>query len=127
MRPDQPETLGVHSGFIDYLYNDGPTGLYAKTLARKLARGVGSVANIAKGTGGDGEETGKKDSNIRVILHQVQVLMNAYPDYSLYVTGHSLGGALALIVALEAACLYGRRDWPVTWIGIGNPMVGCPS
>jgi hypothetical protein len=39
-----------------------------------------------------GQETQGGKRKIDVILEQVQALMESYPDYCLYVTGHSLGG-----------------------------------
>ena len=39
-----------------------------------------------------GRKTQDAERKIDVIMGQVQALMETHPDYSLYVTGHSLGG-----------------------------------
>lgn len=57
------------------------------------------------------------------ILEDIKPLLKANPDYKLYVTGHSLGGALASIVAFYLAC---EEDiqLPVTCISFASPRVG---
>lgn len=59
------------------------------------------------------------------ILEQVGALFERYPSYKLYTTGHSLGMALATMLAAEAASSEDPRiPKPVTAIGIGSPKVG---
>jgi hypothetical protein len=60
-------------------------------------------------------------SRISRILEEVDSLWSKQPDYRIYVTGHSLGGALAQLSALEIAAHWGTAENPVTYIGIGNP------
>lgn len=46
------------------------------------------------------------------------------PNISLYITGHSLGGALAVLCALDIAANTNLRPFMVNF---GAPRVGCPS
>jgi hypothetical protein len=57
------------------------------------------------------------------ILTRVVNLLECYPGYQLYVTGHSLGGALATLFALYAAA-DGRITSPVTCVSVASPKVG---
>jgi hypothetical protein len=56
-------------------------------------------------------------------MKHVHRLMEANPQYSLYTTGHSLGGALSTLFAFEAAA-DDRILKPVTCINIASPKVG---
>lgn len=53
---------------------------------------------------------------------QIAELAHAYPDYSLVVTGHSLGGAIAPIIANEL--LFLPADRTITVISFGSPKIG---
>jgi hypothetical protein len=57
------------------------------------------------------------------IVEDIKPLLQANPGYKLYVTGHSLGGALAGIAAFRLAC---EEDIPkpVTCISFASPRVG---
>jgi len=57
------------------------------------------------------------------ILEDVKPLLEANPDYKLYVTGHSLGGALATIVSFFLAC-DDSIPKPVTCLSFAAPRVG---
>ena len=63
-------------------------------------------------------------SRLERILKEIGDLTTEYRDHRIYVTGHSLGGALGLLAALEAAALFGKPDRPVTFVGIANPRAG---
>ena len=63
-------------------------------------------------------------SRLGRILDEIKSLQRQYNDYIIYVTGHSLGGALGLLAALEVAERFGKLDQPVTFVGIGNPRAG---
>lgn len=65
-----------------------------------------------------------KKNKIDVILDQVEKMLVANPGYKLYITGHSLGGALALLASLEAAARFATPEIPVTCVTIANPRVG---
>jgi len=58
-----------------------------------------------------------------VILEQVVSLLEEQPDNQLYISGHSLGGALATIFSLETAADE-RIPSPVTCITSGASKVG---
>lgn len=68
---------------------------------------------------GDAEEKRKYDE----ILEDVKPLLAANPGYKLYVTGHSLGGALSSIAAFYLAC-DDDVPKPVTCISFAAPRVG---
>lgn len=57
------------------------------------------------------------------ILEDVKPLLQANPGYKLYVTGHSLGGALSSVVAFYLACDDSIPS-PVTCINFAAPRVG---
>jgi hypothetical protein len=58
------------------------------------------------------------------IMNKVLLLQKQYPGYSVYVSGHSLGGGLAILFAFYAAASGQLGDDPVTCIPIASPMVG---
>lgn len=96
----QPKTIAIHSGFYRYLFDDR----------------YSSDQNRHK----------NKFQTIIDKLHNL--LLDSYPGYSIYVTGHSLGGALATVFAFEAAaasCQYNILNLgPITCFPIASPMVG---
>jgi predicted lipase len=72
--------------------------------------------------------SGKASSKVNkceAILDQIGVLFEEYPAYRLYVTGHSLGMALAILFGAEAAASKDPRiPKPVTIMGIASPKIG---
>lgn len=52
---------------------------------------------------------------------QVQLIVNKYRTAAIYVTGHSLGGAIATIAALDIKSTFGRLD---QFYSYGEPRVG---
>jgi hypothetical protein len=57
------------------------------------------------------------------ILEDIKPLLKANPTYKLYVTGHSLGGALAGLVSFFLAC-DPEIDTPVTCLNFASPRFG---
>jgi len=113
---DQPDKLTVHMGFRDYLYGNAPS-ILTEPL-QKLKKQISE-------TGGSKHSQDKKEKNkIETIMDQLKVIMEENPSYRLYITGHSLGGALSVLTSLEAAARFGERDRPVTCVAVANPRVG---
>jgi predicted lipase len=84
----------VHEGFYKYLYGD---------------------------TAGPDGRTISKAEEIMGKLHE---LFQKYPDYKLWVTGHSLGGALSTLFAFRAAIDAGIPNKPVMNVSFASPFVG---
>ena len=59
----------------------------------------------------------------QIILDQIRELFKDHPDYRLYIAGHSLGGALTTLMALETGADEVIPK-PVTAITSGAPKVG---
>ncbi|KAI2468094.1 alpha/beta-hydrolase [Annulohypoxylon bovei var. microspora] len=57
-----------------------------------------------------------------VVLPALKPLREQYPDYPIYLVGHSLGGAVAALAALELKIISGWDDMVVTTFG--EPRVG---
>ncbi|KNC56171.1 lipase [Thecamonas trahens ATCC 50062] len=65
----------------------------------------------------------KAYKNIQVdVENDVGALVDQFPDYQVYVTGHSLGGALAAFAALDITV--NRPHVPVNVYTFGSPRVG---
>ena len=59
------------------------------------------------------------------ILEHLYDLLAKFPDYNIYVTGHSLGGALSTLLAFTLASLEDSRvNKPITCLTIASPRVG---
>lgn len=107
-RQQQQPTVGIHHGFDEYLLKCRRTG---------------------KG------DTCKYDEILRIV-QDVFAEGTRRRDYKLYVTGHSLGGALACLFAFEVASTVAGRDngdesstipLPVTCVSVASPRVGNES
>jgi predicted lipase len=85
----------VHEGFYKYLFDNTKPGRDGRTISRA-------------------EE----------IMGKLEALFRMYPDYKLWVTGHSLGGALSTLFAFRAAMDVGVRNKPVMNVSFASPFVG---
>jgi predicted lipase len=85
----------VHEGFYKYLYDNTKPG-------------------------SDGLTISKADE----ILGKLRALFKTYPEYTLWVTGHSLGAALSTLFAFRAAMDFGARSKPVMNVTFASPFVG---
>jgi hypothetical protein len=110
----QPSKICIHSGYYNYLFSP----LNSRKEDNHAPIGTD------KHTGG---------SKFDAIIGHLQSLMKQYPGYQIYVTGHSLGAALATVFTFHAAAS-GRlesshtsyHDDPptITCINFASPMVG---
>jgi pimeloyl-ACP methyl ester carboxylesterase len=57
------------------------------------------------------------------ILNNILDCLKLYPDYKVFISGHSLGGALALLVAFYASADV-RLPKPVTCVSVGSLLIG---
>lgn len=55
------------------------------------------------------------------IKAQVQIILSKYRTAQIYVTGHSLGGAMAVVAALDIKATFGKLD---QFYSYGQPRVG---
>lgn len=70
----------------------------------------------------------KKIAKFEEILSQAGDILSKNPGYRLYVTGHSLGGALSSLFAFEAAASSATHiPKPVTCVSIASPKVGAAA
>lgn len=56
-----------------------------------------------------------------IVNSQISLLLGKYPGVAIYITGHSLGGALASVAATELLATFGQVDLVYT---TGQPRVG---
>jgi hypothetical protein len=90
----QPENIGIHSGYCNYLFST---------------------------------DTHDGVSKFEAIMTHLRRLLRDYPGYHVYVTGHSLGAALATVFAFQAAATQqfgGSATTVLTCINFASPMVG---
>jgi hypothetical protein len=112
-------TVAIHLGFREYLYGKKPI---LAALFRKMPSAFASNDEQVH------SEQQREKENDKVKIQQImELVLRAFqenPGYSLYVQGHSLGGALATLFAFEAAAHPHIPNKPVTCITGGSPKVG---
>jgi len=141
-RQRQPPKLSLHSGYYKYLFSVASDG---GTTPRNKKKGEQPRKDAKKK--GDDDETDKsnnnqtkRDSKFDTIMGQLQSLLRRYPGYQVYVTGHSLGAALATVFAFHAAAAFRKMEGnnndaatttttnplspTITCINFASPMVG---
>ena len=143
--PGRVDELGIHLGFREYLYSEENLlkvahrpRAYKQVMDRvdkALEKNKGSAPN---GRSEESEQMATLRSEFRkksngtktnvpmkyeVILEEVLDLLEDNPDYRLYVSGFSLGGALSTLFSFEAACDK-RIPSPITCITSGPPKAG---
>lgn len=121
----QSETVGIHMGFCDYIHGAN------ESLIKRLKQVESSLLG-SKREGESSEQEACRPCRMDLVLEQLREMKKRFPSYSIYVQGHSLGGALSLIATLAIAAdpilsqlpdaPHGQT--PVTCITIGNPKPG---
>jgi predicted lipase len=70
-------------------------------------------------------EKKSEETKFTEIAGHLKPLLELHPDYKLYVTGHSLGGALACLFAFQIASSSELQlPKPVTCVSVASPKVG---
>lgn len=77
-----------------------------------------------KTTSGETRTDGELKSKYERIIDQAVDLLKKNPGYKLFVTGHSLGAALASVFAFMVAATEDSVPTPVTCVSIASPFVG---
>lgn len=124
LRGQIPE-IQLHAGFYDYLHRRQLSTLPArKTYEPTIPSSLPQLFTTSNGVLRVENEK-EAPTKCEVIIEKLSSVFRDYPEYSLFITGHSLGGALATLFAFEAACLQ-RREIPtlITCINFASPKVG---
>eukprot|EP00569_Conticribra_weissflogii_P008187 CAMPEP_0171339232 /NCGR_PEP_ID=MMETSP0878-20121228/7825_1 /TAXON_ID=67004 /ORGANISM="Thalassiosira weissflogii, Strain CCMP1336" /LENGTH=481 /DNA_ID=CAMNT_0011841123 /DNA_START=116 /DNA_END=1558 /DNA_ORIENTATION=+ len=97
---DETESnICIHQGFYEYLFGS-------------------TIDNDAS----------RKQNKFHEIMTHIQTLLDSNPayrtTYKLYITGHSLGGALATLFGFYASSFHPSLPRPVTVVSVASPRVG---
>lgn len=71
----------------------------------------------------DGKQNGEATSKFDTIVGHLKALLAEYPDFGIFITGHSLGGSLANLMAFQLASV-SEIPSPITVITFGALLVG---
>ena len=139
-----PDEIGVHLGFREYLYKQENLmkvlhrpRMYKKVLSvvpkisgrtvEASTKPVDDESTPGSARPGISKKVASKDLErplkYQIIIEQVLDQIEDNPGFTLYIAGHSLGGALSTLFSLEAAADE-RIPGPVTCITSGAPKVG---
>ena len=112
----QSRHIGLHAGFRNYLFLPQEQDRSdAKVPRSPIIESVLPAKVTKKG------DHCKYDC----ILREIKAQLDVHPDYTIQVTGHSLGGALATLLAFCLACeLDNIPNGPVTCVSFASPRVG---
>ena len=150
-RDTQTHVVSIHRGFYNYLFSrlhhnhgDQEEEEQAATTTTTDPTTNTTSATNTKHT------VCNNNNKFECICDHLERLLQIYPNYKVYITGHSLGGALATVCAFELAVKWSKSLSPppsmsallaasmpsssstsrrhkrvvVTCIPFGNPMVG---
>lgn len=141
----QPDTVGIHRGFRNFITYDkslpklgGPVKDYTLPATRSsssIEATSEEPGEITQSTPGPTNPRThfKALSKMEVIVKELQAMKKKYPYDPIFICGHSLGGALALITALQVCAdrILGELPvdappgtCPVTCYTVGNPKPG---
>lgn len=125
LRGQVPE-IQLHAGFYDYLHKRQVTTLPArKTYEPTIPSSLQQLFTLASNDVLRVEIDEEAQTKCQVIIEKLSSVFRDYPEYSLFITGHSLGGALATLFAFEAACLQSSEiPTRITCINFASPKVG---
>ena len=123
-----PTTMGIHRGFHRYLFGQTKNNSNCETP-------LDDSSSTHRQQQQQQQQQPHQKSKFESILDKLRGILQIYPDYQVYVTGHSLGGALATFFAFELASLsHSFQSEPnsnasylptvITCIPIASPMVG---
>ena len=110
--------LNNDSVCADFQYQNNPEHVPTMLLSQQTKRSV-SKPRCSNCTVHSGFMTSWKNTRCTIVPH-VEAALNEHPDYELTLVGHSLGGAVAALAALE----FQSRGWQPHVTTFGEPRVG---
>lgn len=108
-------------GKVEYNHGEDDTGGSGSTTRGSTSNGrkIRRSLKYTNDSDGDSEEDGEKEKNEKEQIHK-KMASGSAP--TVFVTGHSLGGALATLAALDLRISLGLPD--VRVVSFGSPRVG---